>query len=80
MEDEWESQINDEIVIVFDGMIELYLNMDVGTEILIETLPTGSVLNPHNMLAGRRHSINARFAVNTTYYYLKYAKLVDIAH
>ena len=45
----------------------------------IEVLPTGSIINPHNMLSRRRHSINYRFTMNTTFYYLKYAKIVEVA-
>ena len=67
------------MIIIFDGQIELYMIMDIGTELMIEILPAGSILNPHNMLAQRKHSINARFSTNTTFFYLKYAKLVEVA-
>lgn len=53
--------------------------MDAGTEFQLEVLPTGSILNPHNMLARRKHSVNARFSMNTTFYYLKYSKLIEVA-
>jgi hypothetical protein len=53
--------------------------MDAETELAIEVLPTGSVLNAHNMLADRKHNINARFTTNTSFYYLKYSKLVEVA-
>ena len=53
--------------------------MDAGTEFSLEKLPAGSILNAHNMLAKRKHSTNARFTMNTTFYYLKYNKLVDVA-
>lgn len=53
--------------------------MDAGTEFALEHLPTGSILNPHNCLAKRKHAINARFSINTTFYYLKYHKLVEVA-
>ena len=79
MDDDVDQQINDELVIVFDGSIELYLTMDVGNEFMIEILPTGSILNAHNMLAKRKQAINARFKMNTTFYYLKYNKLVEVA-
>ena len=39
------------MIIIFDGQIELYMVMDAGTELMIEVLPTGSILNAHNMLA-----------------------------
>ena len=79
MEDDPDSQITDEIVIVFDGSIELFLTMDAGAEFQLEILPTGSILNAHNMLANRKHSVNSRFSMNTTFYYLKYHKLVEVA-
>jgi len=79
MDDDPEKQTNDEIVIVFTGAIELYLTMDAGTEFSLEVLPTGSVLNSHNMLAKRKHSVNARFSISTSYYILKYDKIVEVA-
>ena len=79
MDEEVDEQIKDEMIIIFDGQIELYMIMDIGTELMIEILPAGSILNPHNMLAQRKHSINARFSTNTTFFYLKYAKLVEVA-
>ena len=78
MEEDPDQQITDEIIIVFDGSIELYMMMDAGTEFSLEILPTGSILNAHNMLAKRKHSVNSRFAMNTTFYYLKYQKLVEV--
>ena len=53
--------------------------MDAGTEFQLELLTIGSVLNPHNMLVKRKHSINARFAENTMFYYLKYESMVKVA-
>ena len=53
--------------------------MDAGTELVIERLTSGSIINPHNMLVQRKHAINARFEIKTTFYYLKYQKLLDIA-
>ena len=79
MDEEYEEQVTDELIIVFEGQIELYLMMDAGTEFSLEKLPAGSILNAHNMLAKRKHSTNARFTMNTTFYYLKYNKLVDVA-
>ena len=78
MEEDPDQQITDEIIIVFDGSIELYMMMDAGTEFSLEILPTGSILNAHNMLAKRKHSVNSRFAMNTTFYSLKYQKLVEV--
>ena len=72
-------QVNDELIIIFDGSIELYLMMDAGTDLVIETLPAGSIINSHNMLSRRKHSVNARFASKSTFYYLKYSKLVEVA-
>ena len=62
MEEDVNAQINDEMIIVFNGAIELYLVMDAGTEFNLEVLTPGSVLNAHNMLSFRKHGSNARFA------------------
>ena len=73
METEPENQITDELVIIFEGSVELYLIMDSGTEFVIEILKTGSILNPHNFLSKRKYSTNVRFTTNTIFYFLKYA-------
>ena len=39
------------MIIVFDGCIELYMVMDAGTQLPVERLTAGSILNPHNMLS-----------------------------
>ncbi len=74
-----ENQITDELVIIFDGGVELFMTMDASTDLTIERLPTGSIINAHNMLADRKNNINARFTTNTSFYFLKYAKLVEVA-
>ena len=79
MDEDPDEQIVDEMIIVFDGSIELFLHMDAGTEFSLEILPTGSIINAHNFLSQRKHSINARMNTNTTFYYLKYAKIVEVA-
>ena len=73
MDTEPEQQITDELVIIFEGCAELYLIMDSGTELIIEVLQPGSVLNPHNFLSKRKYSTNVRFTTNTIFYFLKYA-------
>jgi len=79
MDEDPDEQITDELIIIFEGGIELFIYMDAGTEFSLENLPTGSIINAHNMLAGRKHSVNARMSTNTTFYYLKYSKLVEVA-
>lgn len=74
-----ENQNNDELIIIFDGAVELYLTMDAGTEFPIDILTTGSILNPHNFLAKRRQATNVRFTKNTIFYFLTYAQLVSVA-
>ena len=79
MDDEEDKQVKDELIIIFDGAVELYLMMDAGTEFQLETLMTGSVINAHNMLVQRKHSVNVRFTQNTMFYRLWYSKLVRVA-
>ena len=67
------------MIIIFDGSVELFLQMDSGTEVSLEILPVGSIINAHNFLVYRKHSISARMIANTTFYYLKYAKIVEVA-
>ena len=79
MDEDPDDQITDEMIIIFEGSIQLFLNMDAGTEFALENLPTGSIINAHNFLARRKHSVNARVTTNTTFFYLKYAKIVEVA-
>ena len=43
----------DELVIIFDGMIEVYTEMDNKTEFCIDHLPKGSILNANSFLVNR---------------------------
>ena len=60
----------DELVIIFDGVVELYTHMDNGTDFTVEHLAKGSIINAHSFVVLRAMPISARFAVNTTYYTL----------
>jgi len=53
--------------------------MDAGTQLPIEYLKAGSVLNAHHFLVQRKHSVNVRFNMSTAFYYLKYARMVEVA-
>ena len=77
-EDE-ETMVTDEMVIIFDGSIEVYTMMDTGTEFSIEILTTGSIINPLNFLSNRRHAVNYRCLANCLLYYIKIEALEDIA-
>ena len=48
-------QINDELLIVYEGCVELYLDMDAGIEFPIENLGVGSIINQNNFLVYRQH-------------------------
>ena len=37
----------DEMIIIFDGIVELYITLEDGTEFNFETLSKGSIINPH---------------------------------
>ena len=78
-EDE-ETQVKDEMIIVFDGSIELFTVMDVGSEFPIEVLPTGSIINPNNFLCNRKHSVSYRCLANCTLYTIKYDDFAEIAY
>jgi len=41
---------NDEMIIIYDGMVELYSTMDNGTEFAIEYLYKGSIINPNTFI------------------------------
>ena len=67
------------MVIIFDGLVELFTVMDNGTEFHIEHLSKGTIFNPHSFVIGRNMVVSARFARNTTYYTLSADRFSDIA-
>ena len=71
--------VRDELVIIFDGSIEIYTMMDAGSEFSLEILPTGSIINPNNFLTERKHSVNYRCLANCLLYHLKLDQLEEIA-
>ena len=50
---EAEESFVDELVIIFDGMVEVYTEMDNKTEFCIDHLPKGSIFNAHSFLVNR---------------------------
>ena len=77
-EKEYADQIKDEMIIVFDGNVMLYMNMDAGTEFEFVRLTAGSIINPHNILSQRKHVVNARMEIATTFFYLKLQKMLEV--
>ena len=78
-DEEEDLQIRNEMIIVFEGVIEIVTDMDAGTEFAIELLTTGSILNPHNFLVDRKHIVNYRFQLNSTFFYIKYGNFIEVA-
>ena len=66
-------------VIVFDGLVELYTDMDKGTEFPIEHLTSGSVINAHQFMIGRKTVVSARCIKATTLYTMSAKKFKEIA-
>ena len=69
----------DEMVIIFDGLVEIYILLEDGTEFNIETLSKGSIINPHQFINPRLLPFSARTLCNTTYYILRSNKFASIA-
>jgi CRP-like cAMP-binding protein len=74
-----EEMVTDEMVIIFDGSIEIYTITDNGSEFSFEILPTGSILNPNNFLTDRKHVVNYRCLANCLLYKLSFDQLYEIA-
>ena len=68
------------MIVIFEGSVQLFITTDAGTEFPLETLPTGSIINPHNFLVDRKHSISGRFTLNTTFYYLTLERMTEIGY
>ena len=77
MEEKKKDLVSNKLIIIFEGQIELFLIIE-GTEFSLEKLPAGSILNPQMIVAARKYSTNARFTMDTTFYYLTYTKLIDV--
>lgn len=75
-----EEMVTDELVIIFDGSIEIYTMMDAGSEFSIEVLPTGSILNPNNFMTDRKHTVNFRCLANCLLYTIRWDDLYSIAN
>ena len=58
----------DEMIIIFDGVVELYITLEDGTEFNFETLSKGSIINPHQFVTARLLPFSAKLLTNTTYY------------
>ena len=69
---------NDEMAIIFEGQVEIYIELDSGQKFTIDYLSRGSVINPHAMLTERPYLICARTCKPTTYYSLCFNSLVEI--
>lgn len=66
-------------MLIFEGSVELYINMDVGTEFIIEHLTKGSIINSNSFIAMRESPLSARFTSSSTYYTLSAKKFTELA-
>lgn len=71
----------EQMIIVLDGALELYTEMDKGNEeFLVEVLKSGSVINAHQFLIDRNKSLSCRCRQATTFYSMTAAKFYEIAN
>lgn len=61
-----------ELKILYKGQISLSLIVDKDTELTIETLGKGAVLDAHNFLCQRYHRLNVKCVQSCMFYYLPY--------
>jgi len=64
-----------EMIIIYNGRIALTTTLDSGTEIGIDYIGKGTVLNAHSFLSSRHHSVNVNCLTSVMYYQLHYEKL-----
>ena len=64
-------------VIIFDGLVEIYTEMDNGTEFPIEHLRSGSVINAHQFLIDRPSAVSVRCIKASTFYTMNAWKLIQ---
>ena len=69
----------EKFVIIFDGIVELYTDMDKDTEFPIEKLTYGSVINAHQFLIDRKTVVSARCLKNSIIYTMSAEKFFKIA-
>ena len=67
------------MIIILDGCLELYTEMDSGTHYPIEYLNSGSVINAHQFMINRKSTISCRCTKVTTFYTLSADKFFEIA-
>ena len=69
----------DEMFIIFEGVIELYVVLEDGTEFNFETLSKGCIINPHQFVTAKMLPFSAKVLTSTTYYSLTSSKFSAIA-
>lgn len=71
-EDPSKSEETTAIIIIYDGRLAVTSNIDDRTELIIEHISKGTVLNAYNCLANRQSSVTVKCLTAVTYYYLPF--------
>jgi CRP-like cAMP-binding protein len=62
----------DSLTIIFEGKLVYSVTIDAGTELFIEFIEKGTVLDAHTFLAQQSSSVSVKCLTAVTYYYLPY--------
>ena len=69
-----------ELVIIFEGQIAVTTQVDGNTELVLDYVGKGTVLNASNFLSLRSSAINYKCLTSVTYYYLPLEVLQGMSH
>lgn len=67
------------MMIIYKGRLAIISNLDNGTEMILDYVDKGAILNSHTYLASRTSPVLIQCYTSVTYYYLPFAILVQIA-
>lgn len=73
-----ENEIATKMYVIQNGMVEIYITMDNGVDLVIERLYRGSVINHKSFLVEDCININARCATPVSVYYITLSKINEI--
>lgn len=73
------NRIVDQMIIIYDGQLAIQNELDGHTEMNIEYVGKGTILNSHNFLSQRPTAVTVKCLTSVTYYYLPFDILLEIS-
>lgn len=78
MDQDFNEMILNEMIIVYDGVVNAYVTIDGKTKLIMDYLSKGTIFRANHFLSGRRHAFNVGVENNMVYYLLKSETLKEL--